>query len=463
MRDLIVIGAGPAGLAAAITAAEAGLDVVVLDEQEAPGGQIYRGVEAVAATRPGLMATLGPDYSHGAEIVRAFRACGAEYRPGAIVWNVSRDRVVNYTGPDGTQEVAARHILIATGALERPVPLPGWNLPGVMTVGAVQILMKSSAVVPDRVVLAGSGPLLWLLAQQLCVLGAPPGAVVETVPWRQYLAAVPDLPRALSASSYLVKGFKMMQAVRAAGVPTHRGATDLAVDGNDRAEALRFASGGRAQRIAAETIALHQGVIPNQQITRLVGATHDWDEAQACFRPRLDDWLRTDIDGFSVAGDGGGIGGAMAAEAEGRIAALGVAETLGRIGSADLGEKAAGPRRARARELAVRPLLDRLYAPPAWVLRPDDEVMVCRCEEVRAGALREAVALGCPGPNQAKSFLRCGMGPCQGRLCGPTVTTIIAAETGQTPDEIGYYRIRPPLKPLALGELAGLDSPRAAE
>jgi hypothetical protein len=188
-----------------------------------------------------------------------------------------------------------------------------------------------------------------------------------------------------------------------------------------------------------------------------------WDDAQACFRPRLDDWLMTDVDGFSVAGDGGGIGGAVVAEAEGRIAALGIAEKLDRIGLTELEAKAAAPRRARARDLTVRPLLDRLYAPPETVLHPDDEVMVCRCEEVRAGALREMVALGCPGPNQAKSYLRCGMGPCQGRLCGPTVTAIIAAEISKAPDEIGYYRIRPPLKPLTLGELAGLDATRAAE
>ncbi|HET7410793.1 MAG TPA: (2Fe-2S)-binding protein, partial [Paracoccaceae bacterium] len=335
--------------------------------------------------------------------------------------------------------------------------------PGVMTAGAVQILMKSSGIVLERVLLAGSGPLLWLVAQQLCAAGASPVAVVETVPRGRYLAAAPELPRALRASSYLLKGMAMMRAVRAAGVPIHRGATGLAVEGSERAEALRFESGGKAHRLEAQVIALHQGVIPNQQISRLIGAAHDWDDVQLCFRPRRDAWLRLDVEGFSAAGDGGGIGGARSAEAEGRIAALGVAEALGRIGVAERDARAAGALRDRARELAVRPLLDRLYAPPDEVLRPADEVTICRCEEVRAGALREAVALGCPGPNQAKSYLRCGMGPCQGRLCGPTVTAIIAAETGRPHEEVGYYRIRPPLKPLTLGELAGLDAETAAE
>jgi NADPH-dependent 2,4-dienoyl-CoA reductase/sulfur reductase-like enzyme len=461
MHDLIVIGAGPAGMAAAIGATEAGLDVVVLDEASTPGGQIYRGVEAAMA-RPKAAAALGKDYARGEELARAFRGCGADYRPASTVWNVSRDRVVNYTGPQGSREIAARHVLLATGALERPVPLAGWTLPGVMTAGAVQILMKSSGIVLERVLLAGGGPLLWLVAQQLCVAGAPPLAVVETVPRRRYLAAAPELPRAMRASSYLLKGMRMMRAVRAAGVPIHRGATGLAIEGSGRAEALRFESTGRWHRVEARTIALHQGVIPNQQISRLIGATHDWDDVQLCFRPRRDAWLRLDVQGFSVAGDGGGIGGALAAEAEGRIAALGAAEALGRIGAAKRDARSANALRDRARELALRPLLDRLYAPPDEVLHPADDVAICRCEEVRAGQLREAVALGCPGPNQAKSFLRCGMGPCQGRLCGPTVTAIIAAETGRDPGEVGYYRVRPPLKPLTLGELARLDATESA-
>jgi hypothetical protein len=250
--------------------------------------------------------------------------------------------------------------------------------------------------------------------------------------------------------------------VRSAGVPVYRGATGLAVEGSGRAEALRFRSGGRSHRLEARTIALHQGVIPNQQITRLIGAAHDWDDRQACFRPRRDDWLCLDVEGFSAAGDGAGIGGALAAEAEGRIAALGIAAALGRIGADERDRRAAAPHQARDRELALRPLLERLYAPPEDTLRPADEVMICRCEEVRAGALRQAVALGCRGPNQAKSYLRCGMGPCQGRLCGPTVTAVIAAETGRRPDEVGYYRIRPPLKPLTLAELAGLDATETA-
>lgn len=456
--DLVIIGAGPAGLAGAVQAAALGLSVVLLDEQPAPGGQIYRGIENVRSNRTDLLAVLGRDYAHGAVLADAMRRASVDYVAGATVWNVSRELSVHFSLGEGSRAISARHILVATGAIERPVPLPGWTLPGVMTVGALQILLKSAGIVAQQpVVLAGSGPLLWLLGRQLVAAGSPPSAIVETVPAGRYLSALSQLPKALRAADYLKKGLALMRAVRQAGVPVHRGATELGIEGQEHAEALSFRQGGRRHRLSAGLVALHEGVIPDQQITRLVGAGHVWDEVQHCFRPKLDRWLMTDVIGISVAGDGSGIGGAKAAEYRGRLAAFGIAHRLGVLGEADRDAQSANARTALDRELAVRPLLDRLYPPPEAILNPDDDVTVCRCEEVTAGQVRSAVAMGCPGPNQAKSYLRCGMGPCQGRLCGPTVSGIIARARREAPEDIGYYRIRPPLKPLTLGELAALD------
>lgn len=456
--DLAVVGAGPAGMAAASLAAELGLTTVVFDEQPEPGGQIYRSLERAAAREPGVLAKLGADYAAGRPLIDSLRAADVEYVPGAMVWNVSPERVVNASCDGVSRELRARHVLVASGALERPVPIPGWTLPGVMTVGALQILLKSSGYVPGgRVVLAGSGPLLLTLAVQYLGVGVTPAAVVETVPFGRYMAALRHLPGALAAGGYLWKGLRMIAAVRAAGVPYYTASRNLRVEGDGAASALAFERRGRTHRVDADLVALHQGVIPNQQLTRLLGCDHEWDGAQRCFRPTLDAWFATSVPGISVAGDGAGIGGARAAEMRGRLAALGIARALGRVSADDCDRRAAGERRRLARELAVRPFLDALYAPPDEVLRPADDVVVCRCEEVTAGQVREAVALGCPGPNQAKSLLRCGMGPCQGRLCGPTVTEIIAAERRVDPAEIDYYRIRPPLKPLPLGELAALD------
>lgn len=456
--DLCIIGAGPAGMAAARTAAEAGVACVLLDEQAAPGGQIYRDVTRAGDARRRL---LGPDYEAGRPLAAELDHPGIEHQAGATVWCVQPDGTVGYSRASHGRVLRARHVILATGALERPVPLPGWTLPGVMPAGAAQILLKTAGLLPERVVIAGSGPLLYLLAWQLIQAGQPPLALVETQPRSAPLRALPHLPRALRGWRPLAKGLGLLWAIRRAGVPRHQGAEDLQILGEDSAAGLAFRAGGRRRQVDCDTVLLHQGVVPSIQITRALGCAHRWDEAQACFHPVLDPWGRTSVERVFVAGDAGAIHGAAAAEIEGRLAALEVARSLGALTREARDSAAAPRRRALAREQAARPLLDAMYAPPASVLRPADDTIVCRCEEVTAGEIRRLGALGCQGPNQAKAMSRCGMGPCQGRYCGLTVTQLLAEATGRSPDAVGYYRIRTPVKPITVGELAELDSPPA--
>lgn len=456
--DIAVIGAGPAGLAAATVAAEQGAQVIVLDEQAAPGGQIYRAIEQGSAA---LHAILGPDYASGAGLVARFRASRATYAPGSAVWQITPGREVWIRRDGHSERITAEAVIIATGAIERPVPVPGWTLPGVMTAGAVQILLKSSGAVPtDGLVLAGSGPLLYLLGWQLLRSGRPPSAILDTTSSADQRRALRLLPSALArreAFGYLRQGLAYKSALRRARLRMVRSVTDIHIEGAQRVEAIRFQSGGRQGRIPARLVALHEGVIPAQQATRSLGCEHEWDDRQRCFRPVHDTWGNTSVPGILVAGDAGGIGGAQAAEHAGRIVAWEALRRIGRVDAARRDRAASGDIEARAAHLAIRPMLDRLYAPRAEILRPADDVTVCRCEEVTARQVRAVVKLGCPGPNQAKSFLRTGMGPCQGRLCGNTVSELIAAERGVAVSEVGYFRIRPPLKPVSVGELAALD------
>jgi NADPH-dependent 2,4-dienoyl-CoA reductase/sulfur reductase-like enzyme len=456
MRDAIVIGAGPAGLTAATLLAESGADVLLVDEQAAPGGQIYREVEHASLE---LRRILGPDYTHGAALAAAFRASGATYRPESTVWQVTADRELWLSHAGRSEVISARAIIIATGAMERPVPIPGWTLPGVMTAGAVQILLKTAGIVPERLMLAGSGPLLYLLAAQCIAAGVKPAGLVDTTSRAGEQAALLHLPRLLGARArrMVQKGLALKWKIRRAGVPVWRRATGLRIDGKDRAERISFRAGGRGYIIKADLIALHEGVIPHQQMTRAIGCDHEWDTAQRCFRPVLDAWGNTSVPGILVVGDGGGIGGAVAAELSGRLAAFEVLRRMERISEVERNRLALPLRRAEKAELAIRPFLDALYRPRREILLPPDEVMVCRCEEITAAQVRAAAREGAPGPNQAKSFLRAGMGPCQGRLCGPVVTELLADALGQPPGAVGYYRIRPPLKPVTIGELAALD------
>ena len=448
---LAIIGAGPAGMAAAVLAAELGLETVLIDEQASPGGQIYKGIK-----RPRPNSPLGPDYLAGRSLAAALHASRVEYWPGTTLWHVDPDGALYLESGGRTEMLTARRILLATGALERPVPIPGWTLPGVMGAGAAQILLKSGDLVPEgRAVLAGQGPLLYLLASQLARAGAPPVALFETTPLENYLEAARHLGNVWPGRRLLIKGLGLITAVKRAGIAIRRGVRGLRAIGQRSIERIAWEGG----ELAVDHLFLHEGVIPNVQLSLALQLRHEWDEAQLCWRPALDSWGQTSLPNIAIAGDGGGIAGAEAAVLSGRLAALDAAARLGRIGEAERDRRAAPIRAALDREQALRPFLDRLYRPAASVLVPaEDEVIACRCEEVSIGRIRRAARLGAQGPNQLKAFTRCGMGPCQGRICGPVVSAVIADVLGKPIAEIGTYRPRAPFKPITVGALADLGT-----
>ena len=449
MRDLAIIGAGPAGLSAAIEARRLGLSVALFDEQPAPGGQIYRNVTAPRSPR--MAAVLGPDYAAGRPLAQAFLASGAAYHPQAMVWRIGEDGL-SYTTPQGGDDLPAARVLVATGAMERPMALPGWTLPGVMTAGAAQILLKTTGTVADGAVFIGAGPLLYLVACQYLEAGARIGAILETGEPGALGAALRHLPGALRQPGLLWKGLSLLARLRRSGVPFHRHVTDVRLEGDTALEGVRWRSGGQDHRIACQHAFLHHGVIPNPNMTMAARARHRWDAAQLCWVADRDAGGQTSLPWLWVAGDGGGIGGARAAAVQGAIAARAIARDLG--GQApDMSPLLVTLRR----ETAARPFLDRMYRPAQSLLAPQaDDTIICRCEEVTRGDIARAVAEGCPGPNQFKAFTRAGMGPCQGRMCGATVAAVFAEMTGQSPADTGYYRLRMPVKPVTLGQVAGL-------
>lgn len=453
-HDLVVIGAGPAGMTAAMTGASHGLKTILLDEQPRAGGQIYRNVTNAPAS---VAALLGPDYRHGKTLAAQLARSGVEVRYGAMVWDVARDLTVTAQQDGQSFQVHAPQLIAATGAMERASPIPGWTLPGVLNAGAAQIALKGASAVPSgRVVLAGAGPLLLLVACQLLEAGVLLAGIVETSPRVNAWRSLRHLPAALGAMPYLSKGLGMLWRLRRAGVPMFTAATALRVEGVERAQALVFAAGGQEHRLAADVVLLHHGVVPNTQLSRLLRVDHHWDEVQLAWRPVVDAWGETSLPGFRIAGDGAAIAGALAAEPTGELAALGAASALDRLDAAQRDARAAPARLAMRRQVRIRPFLDALYRPPGWLLDPVDEAVVCRCEEVTAGRIREMARLGCQGPNQTKFFSRCGMGPCQGRMCGLAVTQILSKELGKPPAEVGAYHIRAPLKPVPLGSFAAM-------
>ena len=454
--QLLIIGGGPAGLAAAVTAANHGVSCALLDEQPAPGGQIYRSIESIPEQRAQV---LGTEYQRGKELAIAFRECDAEYFPDTRVWSLSREREVGILHKGKSKIISADQILVASGAIERPVPFPGWTLPGVMQAGAGQILFKSSGVIPsDGVVLAGSGPLLLLLAWQYMQVGVDIKAMLDVTPLSNHLLAMPKLPRALLAHHYLTKGLVYQRDLKRAGVVSKIGVSDLRAEGDGELQSVHYRHFGRNHTIETGLLMTHFGVIPHIWLTQAAGCKHQWDSSQQCWRPQHDKWGNTSIEGILVAGDGAGINGARSAEHAGRLIGLQALFALGVLSQAERDKRSVTERKWVQGERHIRPFLESYFAIPQAVLAtPDKETIVCRCEEITAGQIREAVANNHGDSNQVKYLSRCGMGACQGRQCANAVAHIVADAGGHAVSARSHFRGRPPVAPLTLQQLASLS------
>jgi bacterioferritin-associated ferredoxin len=240
------------------------------------------------------------------------------------------------------------------------------------------------------------------------------------------------------------------------------GVDELRAVGIEKVEAVVWRTRGGNEELKVDTLLIHQGVVPNINMSNAAGCAHIFDDALLAWKPVTDAFGTSSLPGLSIAGDGAGIAGAEAAAERGRLAALAAAHRLGRIDAAARDRAAAAPRAVLAKFARGRAFLDALYRPARQFRVPQGDTIVCRCEEVTAARIRATVPLGAVGPNQMKAFLRCGMGPCQARMCGLTVAELIAEERGVHPREVGTMRLRPPVKPITLAELAAMPKPDAA-
>lgn len=455
--DLIVVGAGPAGMAAARRAVAGGLAVIVLDSQPQPGGQIWRNVSRNAQSP--ILKVLGGEYQRGVERVQAFLDCGATYIPDAHVSRITDGWTVEFVRNGEIHTAQGENLLLATGAQERPVPFAGWTLPGVMTVGAAQILLKTAGQLPKGpIIVAGNGPLPLLYLQQMRLAGAKPVAFLDTTPRGLFTRAVRNLAGAFREPRQVLKGIAWLPALT--GIKQVRNVVGIAATGDGRLEAVDFRfAGGQGGRLEARTLLIHEGLVPGHHLAVSAGAQLVWDESQFAFMLERDDWMNAGRDGLYLAGDGARIGGAENAEIEGEIAAIGILQNTSHL-APQRADNEAAPLRARLGRLkAFRRFLDEIYPPKIARSAPQDETTICRCEELNAGDLRQAIQRGgCKGPNQLKSFTRAGMGPCQGRQCGYPVHEMIKTAAGLSADSVGLYKPRPPFVPVTVSMLAAQET-----
>lgn len=400
-HDVVVIGAGPAGLAAAAAAAARGQSVLLLDQAPRPGGQIWR--HRAGGALPARARRL-LDRVQASGAVHAVATVIDAPAPGALTVDFSGHVAVVHAGA----------IVLATGAVERLLPFPGWTLPGVAGVGGLQALLKGGLQVRGRrIVLAGTGPLLYPVAASLAKAGARVLAVCEQAP---FLAVARFGVHALRDPHRCVDALRWRGATwRSAW---HHDAWVVRADGTDRVEQVTLAVGGRERRVACDWLGAAAGLAPRTELARLLGCTLD-GEAIA-----VDATQATSVPGVWAAGECTGVKGDAAAVLEGEIA--------GAAAAGDGGGMARQMARARSRAIAFGRRLEQAFAlRPALGDRVTPDTILCRCEDVPAGAID-------PGwtARQAKLWTRVGMGACQGNVCGAACTALYGWEAPV---------IRPPL------------------
>lgn len=442
MKPVVIVGAGPAGISAARTLLDHGIKPCLVDESLRGGGQIYRRQPA--------------NFQRTAKQIYGFEARKAEavhrtldelaplidYRPQTLVWNAEDGRL-DMLNNGRAESVEYARIIVATGATDRILPVPGWTLPGVYSLGAAQIALKyQGCAIGERVAFCGSGPLLYLVAYQYAKAGAQVVAVLDSAPFSAQCRAVPAL---LQQPLTLAKGLYYRAWLTAHGVPVHQGATLQQIDGEQRVRGIRWDQ----QVLECDAVGFAHALRSETQLADLLGCEFAWSALNRAWLPQRDGAGRSSVSDVYLAGDGAGIMGADAAAMAGERAALAVLEDSGiaidHRRPAELEQRLAAIQRFRHGLETAFPF------PEDWAAQAPDALILCRCEEVSVGDVRAVVDEGHWEINRVKAHCRVGMGRCQGRMCGLAAAEIVAERSGRAVENVGRLRGQAPIKPLPFG------------
>jgi len=421
----------------------------LIDESRRDGGQIYR------RQPEGFTRTYDTLYGTEAQRARALHEAfdalrpHIDHMPDTLVWNVAPNAVHVVSGTHH-RELAFDALIICSGAADRVMPVPGWHHAGTYSLGGAQVALKSQGcAIGSRVVMMGTGPLLYLVAAQYVKAGATVSAVLDTSTFAQRLRALPQL---LAIPSTLKKGIALMGILKDARVPIHRGITPVEVRGTPErgVQAVRVTlADGAMLEVECDAVALGYHLRSETQLADLAGCEFRFDHALQQWLPVADEDGRSNVRGVYLAGDGARVRGADAAERAGRLAALAAIKDIGMTCNEDEANKL---RTQLSRFTRFAAGLRTAFPWPArFAATLPDETIVCRCEAVTAGELRRVVNdMGAKEANRAKAFSRVGMGRCQGRFCAHAGAEVIAAQARVPLEAVGRLRGQAPVKPLPM-------------
>jgi len=457
--EIIIVGGGPAGMAAALEAAASGVETVLIDEYHTLGGQYYK--QAPGSFQIKSAAAEGRQYAEGLDAISRLRASNVEIKLGSVVWGIFDERTLAICCDEHIEEMRAKKLILAPGAQEVPVAFPGWTLPGVMLGGAAQALLGSQHILPGRrVLLAGVGPLQFKVASQLTDAGAEVVEILDAS--SRSIMSVENALRSLGHWGKMREGLEYWLKLQWARVPYRLQHVPVRAVGQQELEAVVVARVDKDWRIVAgsertlqvDTLCLSYGFLPSNQLSQLVGCETTFDIEAGGWVTWHDEHQETDVSGVYVAGEVGGIGGADVAAEEGRVAVMAAVRSLGKGESRGRQDEGVRSRLAKARRFAELTRSMMRLKPALFDLVTDDTI-VCRCENVAGREVKAAIADGDATLRGVKNRTRAGMGRCQGRICGCLVSQMIAKETGTPLDRIHLATPRPPIKPVLLSALAG--------
>lgn len=446
--DIAIVGAGPAGGNAALTAANAGLRVVVLDEQPAAGGQVWRGKSRSIVSAPNTPETLA-----GNALRQALSDSDVAQLNDTRVWDIRQEAgawQLQVLRAGRSEQITARALILATGAREYVQPVPGWTTPGVIGLAGATALLKQTLTVPGkRTVVSGTGPLVFYVASEIRRLGGSVAAIVTPNSRGDWARAVPSM---VSQPKLMARGALWMADLMFARVPILWRHAVSEVSGTDRMTTVatrRLGQTSDGPSFDADSLCLGHGLIPNIEAAQMLGVPIRHDPALGGWVPEADPDGRTKVAGLYLCGDGCGIRGAVAAGLQGRLAGARAATDLG--ASTQIESMHKWMRAARFGE-AMTALS--IVTPKLTALTTDDTIL-CRCESLRRGEICAEIATGAASSNAVKSGRRAGMGPCGGKYCQTAIAALIAQQTGKSVADIPPSTPRPPLRPVPLGQAAG--------
>ena len=459
--DLVIIGGGPAGIAAAATAAKHGLSVALIDERPTLGGQIYKRVG------PGFKVKsakeVGKDYFLGEELINELENSSVELFLETLVGTIENSAVVIVRNGESAERLSYKKLLISPGAYDRPVAFPGWTLPGVITAGAAQSLVKTQRVNPgSRIFFAGSGPLALAFPAQLSGYGANIVGIIEAAPRPGIFKALRILFAVIGNLDLMRDAAKYQFHLISNRIPMTYRRIIISANGKDRVESVTHAKvdknwrviPGTEKTVEVDALCVGYGFFPSVELFRLLGCELAYEESRGGAVVKLDNWGATSVANVFGAGDGTGISGSYVAIARGRLAALKIAAELGKISETSLTALATGFQKTFKRRTKFQSAINNAYEIKSGIYAlADNKTVICRCESVTLENILPVLE-STVDPSVVKAYTRCGLGLCQGRNCQRQISALIAEKQNISIAEISQATPRFPTKPISLGQIA---------